>query len=52
VFAGWLAAPGEWLDYNATDRGDTSLAAAEVTATLARLHRVAVNMDALLAVLR
>jgi hypothetical protein len=52
VFAGWVTAQGEWLDYNATDRGDTSLGAAEVTATLARLHRVAANMDTLLAVLR
>ena len=48
VFAGWVAGQGGWLDYNATHRGDTALGAAEVTVTLARLHRVADTMDALL----
>jgi hypothetical protein len=52
VFARWVAAQGGWLDYYATQRCDTSLGAAEVTATLARLHKVAANMDVLLVVLR
>lgn len=52
VFAGWVAAQGGWLDYNATHRADTALGSAEVHATLARLHRVAARMDALLASLR
>ena len=51
IFAGWVAAQGGWLDYNAAQRADTALGAAEVTATLARLHSLAANMDALLTVL-
>jgi len=48
---GWVAAQGGWLDYNATQRGDTALGASEVTATVARLHTVAARLDALLTVL-
>jgi hypothetical protein len=48
VFAGWVAAQGGWLDYNATHRADTALGSAEVQATLVCLHRVATRMDALL----
>jgi hypothetical protein len=51
VFAGWVAAQGGWLDYNATHRADTGLGSGEVQATLARLHRIATRMDALLAAL-
>ena len=49
VFAWWVAAQGEWLDYNATHRGDTALGAAEVEVTRARLNRFAEGMDGLLA---
>jgi hypothetical protein len=51
VFGGWVAAQGGWLDYNASQRSDTALGAAEVTATQARLHNVAANLDALLSML-
>jgi hypothetical protein len=51
VFAWWVAAQGEWLDYNATQRGDTALGAAEVEIALARLHGLAAGLDALLAAL-
>ena len=51
AFASWVAAQGGWLDYNATQRGDTALGATEVRATLARLHTVAASLDALLTVL-
>ena len=51
IFAGWVAAQGGWLDYNAARRRDSPLGAAEMTGTLARLHKVAARMDALLTVL-
>ncbi len=51
IFAGWVAAQGGWLDYNAAQRRDSALGAAEMTGTLARLHKVAARMDALLTVL-
>jgi hypothetical protein len=51
VFAGWVAAQGGWLDANAARHGDTTLGAAEVETTLARLHDLAVRLDALLAAL-
>jgi hypothetical protein len=52
VFAGWVAAQGNWLDYNATHRPATALGGSEVQATLAKLQRVATRMDALLRALR
>jgi hypothetical protein len=52
VFAGWVAGAGGWLDYNATHRGETSLGASEVAATLARLRGVHTRMDALLMALQ
>jgi hypothetical protein len=51
VFAGWVAAQGRWLDYNATHRCDTELGQCQVQAALGRLHRLAARMDALLAAL-
>jgi hypothetical protein len=51
VFAGWVAAQGGWLDYNATHRADTAQGNGEVQATRARLHRIATRVDALLAAL-
>jgi hypothetical protein len=50
--AGWVAAQGGWLDFNATHRTDSTLHSTEVQTTLARLHQVATRMDALLAALR
>jgi hypothetical protein len=47
-----VAGAGGWLDYNATRRGDTSLGASEVAATLARLRGVHARMDALLMALQ
>ena len=52
VFAGWVAAQGGWLDFNATHRTDSTLHSTEVQTTLARLHQVATRLDALLAALR
>lgn len=52
VFAGWLSGQGGWLDHNATHRGGTPLGAAQVQVTLAHLHRVAANLDELLAAMR
>jgi hypothetical protein len=49
IFAGWVAAQGGWLDYNATYRGDSPLGRAEVAATLARLRELAADLDLLLA---
>jgi len=49
VFAGWVEAQGEWLDYNATHRADTALGQAEVAATSTRLHHLAASLDTLLA---
>jgi hypothetical protein len=49
VFAGWVAAQGGWLDYNARHRGDSLLGRAEVAGTLARLRKLAAGLDALLA---
>lgn len=51
VFAGWLAGQGGWLDYNAGHRGGTPLGRAEVTATVARLRRLADGLDAFIAAL-
>lgn len=51
VFAGWVAAQGGWLDYNAARRSETVLGQAEVTATLARLRMLAEGLDGLLAAL-
>ena len=51
VFAGWVAAQGGWLDYNATHRPDSPLGQAEVTGTLARVHTLAAGLDVLLAAL-
>ncbi|GAA2616819.1 hypothetical protein Adu01nite_30350 [Paractinoplanes durhamensis] len=51
VFAGWVAAQGEWLDYNATHRAATPLGQAEVAGTLARLRTTAANLESLLAAL-
>ncbi|GGN59890.1 hypothetical protein GCM10010112_15510 [Actinoplanes lobatus] len=48
VFAGWVRAQGDWLDYNATHRPDS----AEVTGTLTRLRGLATTMDGLLRQLR
>lgn len=48
VFAGWVAAQGGWLDYNAAHRAGTKLGDAEVTGTLERLSRLADNLDLLL----
>ena len=50
--AGWVAAQGGWLDFNATHRTDSTLHSTEVQTTLARLHQVATRLDALLAALR
>lgn len=41
VFAGWVAAQGQWLDYNADHRADTELGRSEVARTLSRLQRFA-----------
>jgi len=49
VFGGWVEAQGGWLDYNATHRADTALGQAEVAAASTRLHRLAANLDPLLA---
>jgi hypothetical protein len=51
VFAGWVAAQGGWLDYNAAHRAGTPVGPAEVTATLARLRMLAAGLDAFLAAL-
>ncbi len=48
VFAGWVAAQGGWLDYNAAHRTDTPLGRAEVAGTLTRLRAVADGIDDLL----
>lgn len=52
VFAGWVAAQGGWLDYNATHRAGTAASDAQVRATLAALRRVAGRLDELLTALR
>lgn len=51
VFAGWVAAQGGWLDYNAAHRPGSPLGQAEVTGTLARLRTLAAGLDVLLAAL-
>jgi len=51
VFAGWVAAQGGWLDYNATHRPGSPLGLAEVTGTLTRLRTLAAGLDVLLAAL-
>jgi thiamine kinase-like enzyme len=52
IFAGWVAAQGGWLDYNAAQRGGSPLGRAEVTGTLARLRRLAADLDTLLDAMR
>jgi hypothetical protein len=49
VFAGWVAAQGGWLDYNAAHRAQTLLGQVEVTATVARLRMLGAGLDAYLA---
>ena len=44
VFAGWVAAQGGWLDYQADHGG-----ASEVAGTLTRLRTLAAELDVLLA---
>lgn len=51
IFAGWVAAQGGWLDYNATHRRESPRGRAEVTGTLARLRALAARLDDLLAAL-
>jgi len=48
IFAGWVAAYGGWLDYNAKHRAGTASGAAEVAETSARLRRLAAEMNVLL----
>ena len=49
VFAGWVAAQGGWLDYNAMHRGDSAVGTAEVAGTLTRLRKLAASLDTMLA---
>ncbi len=45
VFAGWVAALGGWLDYNADHRAGEELGRAEVVATAGRLRAIADELD-------
>lgn len=52
IFAGWVAAYGGWLDYNARHRADTASGASEVAEASARLTRLANEMDTFLEQIR